>query len=359
MRSGSGRRPRPGSVILRWILRELRNDIRFTLVFLLTLSIGMTGFLGLDSFRKGVAKNLSSKARELLGADLAISARRILTDAELSAARDPKSNLRALRETEFLEFFSMLNTQSTARLVQVRAIEPAFPFYGKIVFQSGRIHTTEKPTTADFLWIDRELAVQLDLAVGSRVKIWDKEFRVEEIVETDSTSSLGGGFMAPRAYVSLDSLKDRIGKFGSTLFYRRLFQFPAAVDGQEVQRLVEDRIPDSSVRVLAYNSAADESGRLIQYLSDYLGLVAVVGLLLASMGTFFLFQSYFSRKEKSIALARCLGLTFTQIQKIYFFEVALLGLGALAIGLFGISFVRTALISAMGDFLPPDLNFDL
>ncbi len=343
---------------MRWILRELRNDLRFTVVFVLTLSLGMTGFLGLDSFRKSVERSLGSRARELLGADLAISARRPLTEAEVSAARDPSTTLRAVDETEFVEFFSMLNAVSGTRLVQVRAIEPEFPYYGQIVFRSGKSHVS-RPGAEDFLWIDREIAVQLDLREGSEVKIWDKTYRVNEIIETDSSAAIGGSFMAPRAYVSLSGLEDRIGKFGSTLFYRRLFRFPFGADGKEIQRLVEEKISDPSVRVVAYNSAADESGRLIQYLSDYLGLVAVIGLLLASMGTFFLFQSYFSRKERGIALARCLGLSFSQIQRIYLVQILLLGIVSLGVGLLGVSAVRTVLTSAVGDLLPKDLVFSI
>src|SRR6185503_17189186 len=93
---------------LAW--RELRNHPGFCLIFALNLGLGLLGFVLLDSFKAAFNQSLDERSRTLLGADLAISARRELTEGELAAARAVigRAAGTGFRESRTVELYSMI-----------------------------------------------------------------------------------------------------------------------------------------------------------------------------------------------------------------------------------------------------------
>jgi putative ABC transport system permease protein len=65
-------------MLFRYATRELRNSPRFSLLFIANLTLGLLGFISLDALKRSFEDRLQGSARELLGADLSISARRKL-----------------------------------------------------------------------------------------------------------------------------------------------------------------------------------------------------------------------------------------------------------------------------------------
>ena len=57
--------------------REIRHNRAFCLFYLINLSLGL--FITIDSFKRSVKEQVSMESQKLLGADLAIRARRALT----------------------------------------------------------------------------------------------------------------------------------------------------------------------------------------------------------------------------------------------------------------------------------------
>ena len=61
---------------LRNALREIRNNRSFCLFYIVNLSLGLIGFIGVDSFKASLDQKVSNESKELLGADLALRTRR-------------------------------------------------------------------------------------------------------------------------------------------------------------------------------------------------------------------------------------------------------------------------------------------
>ena len=59
--------------------REIRHNRAFCLFYLINLSLGLLGFITIDSFKRSVKEQVSMESQKLLGADLAIRARRAFT----------------------------------------------------------------------------------------------------------------------------------------------------------------------------------------------------------------------------------------------------------------------------------------
>ena len=53
--------------------RELKNNRRFSLFFVLNLALGLSGFIALDSFKESLDIHLSKNSQSILGADLALT----------------------------------------------------------------------------------------------------------------------------------------------------------------------------------------------------------------------------------------------------------------------------------------------
>ena len=60
-------------------LREIRNNRAFCVFYLIDLSLGLLGFISIDSFKRSVNQQVSMESQKLLGADLALRTRREFT----------------------------------------------------------------------------------------------------------------------------------------------------------------------------------------------------------------------------------------------------------------------------------------
>ena len=109
---------------LRWILRELKNNLRFSILFILNLTIGLIGFVVLDTFKTSLSSELDNNAKKILSADLSISARRALAPLEIELAH--KELGAGYQESKLIEFFSMVNSDRYGSL-GIYKTESIFP----------------------------------------------------------------------------------------------------------------------------------------------------------------------------------------------------------------------------------------
>ena len=84
---------------------------------------------------------------------------------------------------------------------------------------------------------------------------------------------------------------------GSTAFYSIHFKTKNDV-GKELKNNVVDIIDDSSIRVRTQQDTSGQVGRVLQYLSDFLGIVSIVALFLSLVGGFYLYLSFLLKKER-------------------------------------------------------------
>ena len=106
------------SFSFRNALREIRNNRPFCLFYLLNLSLGLVGFIGVNSFKSSLDQKVESESKELLGADLAIGARRDFTTEELKVVGKvlPENT----KEAKAFDFFSMVaGPEGRSRLIKV------------------------------------------------------------------------------------------------------------------------------------------------------------------------------------------------------------------------------------------------
>ncbi|MGZ3771558.1 MAG: ABC transporter permease [Bdellovibrio sp.] len=315
-------------MLLRLALRELIRSWRFGLFFIFNLSLGLIGFVSLQAFNESLTEQIKLNAKNILSADLSVSARRELTQEEQKQMRAvfPKGT----QESKIYEFFAMLNSAKGSRLVLVKAIDEAYPYYGELMLQSGRViktNTKKDIISKRKLWIYPELKSQLGLTVGDSVKIGKLDLQISDIVKKDSTQTFRMASLAPRVFISEDLLPNSgLLQFGSTFTVAYLFKIPAGQNENVLRDKLYKSLTDPQINVDTSSTASEDVGKQLGYLSDYLGLVSIVALFMSALGAAYIYRLFLATRMKEIAILRTLGLQSGQAVGVYVIQASVLGL---------------------------------
>ena len=68
-------------------------------------------------------------------------------------------------------------------------------------------------------------------------------------------------------------------------------------------------VNDNAIKVQIEKDSSDQVSRVIDYVTDFLGLTSIVALLLSYTGIFFLYQSYLAKKLRSFEILQAIGMT--------------------------------------------------
>lgn len=314
-------------MLFRWAWREILHNWKTSLVFILNLSLGLTGFVTLDAFNTTLKASLNENAKKMLSADIGISARRTITDLELNKTRSIVGE--PLKESEMFEFFAMISSGKDSRLVMVKAVDDHYPFYGDLTLESGaviRAGNTKKIIGKKLVWAFPELKYQLDLKPGSQVQLGQATLTIDDFVTKDSTQMFRSSAIAPKIYISREWLKETgLIQFGSTFTQTYLYQLPNDTLTEIKKQSLLTELKDPAIDIETPKTTGEDSGKQLQYLSDYLGLVALIAIFLSSLGAAYVYRLFLTRRLKEIAIYRALGLQSSEAVIVYVIQAAILG----------------------------------
>ncbi len=320
--------------LFKYIFRELSNNHKFSILFVLNLAMGLAGFIALDGFKVSLDQTIKAKSKVLLGADFGVSARRAITDDEKKTVLKNvtnKATLKKIEQTNMVEVFSMVsNLNKKTRLIQIRAIEYDYPFYGKVELQRNKLNQTEAHKNLSDslkLWVHPEVLGQLNVKVGDSLKVGSAIFEIADVVTSDSASGFTSS-VAPRIYMSLENLKaTELIKVGSLAWYTVFYKIPNLDNMQltELRDKVFEQIESPELQIYTHEKASEQMAGLLTILNDFLGLASLVALFLSAIGTVFLVRSYFSLKVDQIAILISLGLTPKLASGFYLIQIFVLG----------------------------------
>jgi len=326
-------------VLFRLAIKEILNHRRFFILFIMNAALGLMGLAAVEGFRASVQTVLSARAQTILGADLEIGGRSQPDPMLLQKVED---SLPDFEVAESQGLYSMLRRGEGSRLVHVRVVPANFPFYGEMVFEEGSstIHESDNR-----VWIYQELKAQMGIEPGDRVGLGSAEFIVSGVVTEDPQQGLAGATLAPRIFISPSGVKQAglITK-GSLVSYSRFYKFfePFVISDTQV-RNISAVLDDPAIRVTTPEEASERLGARLGYIGDFLGLVSLVALFLASVGMFYLYRSYLFRRSRDMAIYRSLGLPGKEVIKVYLYQLLILSTIATVLGgLFGYLLLQAA-----------------
>ena len=338
-------------------VREGRASAARLLLLLSAVAVGVAALVAINSFTDNLLDSVRAQARALLGADLAFSCGTPFTPKaeaqllELRRAADGGSS-RVARVTSFAAM-AYAPRGASARLVQVAAVEPGYPFYG--VIETAPADAWRRLPEGGILG-DASFLSALDAAVGDTVVLGEARFRVVgTVVNIPGDVSVRSAF-GPRAFIAASRLDDtKLLAQGSRARYEAFLKLPEKVDAQ---RLAERFRSAFSAERVTLRTVEDDQARLtdtLGRLGRFLGLVALVALLLGGLGVASAMHAFVKRKMETIAVLRCLGASARRVMAVYLVQAAGLGLlGSLVGAGLGVG-VQLVLPRVLRDLLPVDV----
>jgi putative ABC transport system permease protein len=260
---------------------------------------------------------------------------------------------RLARVTSFAGMAYVPRTAGT-RLVQVAAVQGHYPFYGEIRTEPRRAWS--ELDSGHHVIVDPSLLTALSARLGDTVALGEGRFVITGTV-LSAPSDAGFRFaLGPRIYIPARHLEETaLLGFGSRVEYEAFLQLPP---GLSAQRLADRyRTPLLPERVRLRTVAEDQRNLndVLTRLTGYLGLVALIALLLGGIGVSSAIVAFIRQRSETVAVLRCLGATAGAIFAIYLLEAAAMALAGSALGALAGVGLQRLLPGVLAGMLPVDV----
>jgi putative ABC transport system permease protein len=304
------------------------GDLR---VLLMALILSIAAITAVNAFSQRVLSHLTSQGGLLLGGDLVIKSDHVLDPSFESQARAS-----GLKLSQTAEFPSMLIAHDLNHIAEIKALGADFPLRGDFDVQfskDAKVKTVTTGPQSGEVWLEPRLVTLLKINIGDEVELGAKTFKVAGIIIKEA--SRGGDMFnfAPRVMMSLDDLvATQLVQYGSRVKYQLL----VAGDPISVARyseLVKSQLK-SGERLEDVKTARPEIKSALDKADIFLGLSAMVSVILAIVAMLLSSGPFVSRNLDTFAMLRCFGGSNQFVQRILIWQtliVAIVGgiLGAL------------------------------
>src|SRR5688572_2965650 len=336
---------------LAW--RESRSTRRKLLLYMSSISLGVAALVAIDSFAGNITRSVREQSRPLIGGDIVFSVRNGWTPASDSVLSEFAARGATIaKQTSFASMAYAPRTNST-RLAQVRAVGPAYPLYGKITTrppgQWERLHQGRS------VLIDPSLMIGLDARVGDTISLGYQTFEIIGALDQVPGDPGIAGAMAPRLFISEQHMASTrlliTGSRGEYDAYAKL----ASGSPDELVKSLQMRLDTAQLRARTIRQQESNITEDITDMSNFLGLVGIIALLLGGVGVASGVNAWVMRKIDTVAILRCLGATTRQVMTIYLTQAMVMGFLGAAIGATLGVIIQFLLPGVLNDVLPVDV----
>jgi len=330
--------------VWRMAWRDGRSERKRLSVFALAIVSGVAALTAIHCVKVSVEAAVDVQAKALLGADLQISSREAYETADTEFISSKAESLS--REVAFSSMLFFPEADA-AKLVQVRGVDGKFPFYGDIETKPSAAWQLIQQQRGVVL--EASLMDQFGLKTGDTVKLGELNLTILGVVTKPAPRSSRFSGIAPEIYLNLNEL-EATGLLGtSSLSFHTLY-----LKNNNAEQIKELRTTYASKgwRFETPEDRRDSLGKTLDVFQQFLGIIAMVALILGAIGVASAIQTHLNRRISSIAILRCLGCPGQTAYAVYLVQSLALGvLGALSGGMLGI-LLHVSLLHIFKDQLP-------
>lgn len=330
MSAASGPKRASFAAIARAVLAEARASRGRLVFFTACLAVGVAAVVGVSSLVGSFEAGLRGESRTLIAADLRVSARRALPpqlDELLADLPHRRADLR--------ELAALATSGAESRLVEVKAASDGYPFYGALGLDP--VDASLDALDAGGAFVAPELGAALDVDVGDRFELGGASFVVRAFVVEEPDRLEFQMTLGPRVIVTTAGFeRTALGTAASRVRHRALVAFDedlADARVAEIARDLEAALPDAGYLTFQTRGEAQPNiARSLDQVRSYLGLVALLSLLLGGIGVSQIVRAWLAGRARSVAVLRCFGLRASEIAGVYLGNVVLLAIGGCLVG---------------------------
>ncbi|HLA74995.1 MAG TPA: FtsX-like permease family protein [Gammaproteobacteria bacterium] len=335
---------------LRMLQRDWRaGELRLLLI---ALVVAVASVTSVGFFTDRIDQALHRQANELLGGDLLIVANHPIPIEHIQAAEQS-----GLSHTQTISFLSMVLAGERNELADIKAVSAGYPLRGQLriaerAFAAGNI--TRAIPMPGTVWLDARLLNQLGLHIGDMIALGEAQFTVAWILVQEPDRSGDFFSIAPRLLMNInDVAKTQLIQVGSRVSYR--LQIAGAAQAvKNFRNSVEPQLKPGE-RLQGIEDARPEVRSALERAQRFLGLAALVSVLLACVAVAGSARRFTLRHLDDCAIMRCLGATQGLIVRGYVGEMLWLGLVASIVGCVIGYLAQTVLADVLGSLVAADL----
>lgn len=341
---------------IRWLLlmawRDSRRNRGKLALFISSIVLGIAALVAINSFSDNLRTDIDRQAKSLIGADLVMAGNKV-----------PEGNIKTLIDSiggdrsDEVRFVSMVyfNASQSTRLVQVRALEGGFPYYGAIETEPAEASRSFRKGRRAL--VDHTLLLQFNTKPGDSVRVGNLTFEIAGALHKIPGQSAVTATIAPAVYIPREYLEQTgLLQKGSRISYYHYFKLPAKTDADKLVKKLEPRLEEAGIAFDTVKSRQESTGKAYSDLASFLALVGFVALLLGCVGVASAVHVYIREKLATIGVLRCIGVSGRQAFLIYLFQVMAMGLIGAIIGAILGSLIQLYLPQLFSAFLPVEVT---
>lgn len=320
------------SKLLRMGLRGAWRDWRSGEMRLLALAlvVAVAALSAVGFFTDRLERAMGLQAAELLGADLVVSA-----PVPIRVTLRARAAQLGLELAETVDFPSVVLSGDRTTLVQVKAVGRGYPLRGRLQISDERLgpgRETRSLPAPGTVWVESRLLDLVGLVPGASIALGDADLSISRILRHEPDR--GGQLfrLAPRVLLSMGDL-ETTGLLTPTsrARYRLLLAGPPEAVASYRRWLDRHRSPQETVADV--DSARPEVRTALEQARRYLGLAALVAVLVAGAAVSLSARHYAARQLDAVALMRCLGASRGRVLCLFGLRLLCVGLLAGLVGL--------------------------
>jgi len=337
-------------IAAKLLWREFKNRELNLLIVALLIAVTSMSSVSLITNRVSVA--LLQQAGDLIAADVLVSS---TEPAPVHWLNNAKS--RSIEITQTVQFPSIVLSGDESHLVSIKAVTMGYPLRGELKTDSkpyteGTV--TQSIPAAGNVWVDSRLFNALQLSMGSLIEVGAVKLSVSRIISFEP--DFGGDLFsaAPRLMMNIADL-DATGLIvpGSRVRYKALFAAPSQALNSFKLWLESQLRPTD--RMQGIKDARPELKTALDRADRFLGLSALVAVMLAAIAIALASARYARRHENSSAIMRTFGAKQNTILAIFSIQLAIIGFIASTLGLVAGYLVNEGIIYYFRQLIPHDL----
>ncbi len=301
--------------------RDSRRTRARLLFFSISIMAGIAALVTIGSLRDSLLQALDNEARALLGADLYCHAKKPFSPKAEALLALPGAKIQ--RESAYT---TMARSGESVRLVQARAVDPEFPFFGKPATQPEEAWT--RCLAGEGFVADPALAEHLRIQQGAMIKIGNLELPLlGTLVKPPPQVSLLTAFAPEMFFARALAPRTKLDGPLPFNFYRAWVLFP---DGTNVDKVVDKSLKNplraEGVNTETVGARKRTATQVLERVYSFLSLTAFIALVLGGLGIASAIHVHVSSRLPVVATLRCMGCTPARALAVYVLQGMWLGL---------------------------------
>ncbi|HBF32864.1 ABC transporter permease [Rhizobium sp.] len=321
-------------VAFRLALREMRGGLKGFYIFLACIALGTGAIAAVNSVSTAITRSIAAQGQSLLGADMRFELNNRETNPQEAAFLQ---GLGTVSTSTGLRSMARLPDGSDQSLVEVKAVDSAYPLYGTFVAAPDKPLPELLAKTGDSfgavavpLLLDR-----LRLKIGDTLLIGSAKFVITGTIATEPDAASEGFGFAPRLITSNAGL-EASGLIQTGSLVEHAYKIRLKSDAPPISTIQEQaktRFPDAGWAIRTSDRAAPSLTENITRFSQFLTLVGLTALIVGGVGVANAVRAFLDSKRSVIATLKCLGAPASVVVMVYLFQIILIASMGIALGL--------------------------